>query len=88
MTASEDLTSVTDPFRAELLALCYRMGYRMVGSADEAGDRDGVYRAHALQVLTVTSGGVARIVIFFDPGLFGSFRLPPVADRAGHRGAC
>jgi RNA polymerase sigma-70 factor (ECF subfamily) len=62
-------------------------------------DRDGVYRAHALQVLTVTSGGVARIVIFLDPGLFGSFRLPPVyqaaaagavltgADRAGHRGA-
>ena len=90
MTASEGFTSVTDPFRAELLAHCYRM----VGSAAEAE------RAHALQVLTVTSGGVARIVIVLDPGLFGSFRLPPVcqaaaagavltgADRAGHHGAC
>jgi hypothetical protein len=80
MTASEDFTSVTDPFRAEVAAV-----------------RAGV---HALQVLTVTSGGVARIVILLDPGLFGSFRLPPVyepaaagavlpgADRAGHRGAC
>ena len=57
MTASEDFTSVTDPFRAELLAHSY-------------------------------------------PGLFGSFRLPPVyqaaavgavltgADREGRRGAC
>ncbi len=61
--------------------------------------RDGVYRAHALQVLTVTPGGVARIVIFLDAGLFGSFRLPDVygaaaagavltgADRAGHGGS-
>jgi RNA polymerase sigma-70 factor, ECF subfamily len=64
-------------------------------------DRDGVYRAHALQVLSVTPGGVARIVIFLDAGLFGSFRLPPVhgpavagaagavltgADHAGHGG--
>ena len=61
--------------------------------------RGGVYRAHALQVLTVTPGGVARIVIFLDAGLFGSFRLPDVygaaaagavltgADRAGHGGS-
>jgi RNA polymerase sigma-70 factor, ECF subfamily len=34
MTASEDFTSVTDSFRAELLAHCYRM----VGSANEAQD--------------------------------------------------
>ena len=45
-------------------------------------DRDGVYRAHALQVLTITPAGVARIVIFLDAGLFGSFRLPPVRDAA------
>jgi len=49
-------------------------------------DRDGVYRAHALQVLAVTPGGVARIVTFLDPGLFGSFRLPPVYRAAAARG--
>jgi RNA polymerase sigma-70 factor (ECF subfamily) len=61
--------------------------------------RDGAYAAHALQVLTVTPGGVARIVIFLDAGLFGSFGLPDVygaaaagavlagADRAGHGGS-
>ena len=50
-------------------------------------------------VLTVTSGAVARIVIFLGRGLFGSFRLPPVdqpaaagavltdADGAGRPGA-
>jgi RNA polymerase sigma-70 factor, ECF subfamily len=37
---------------------------------------DGVYRAHAMQVLTVTPAGIARIVAFTDPGLFGSFGLP------------
>ena len=61
MTSSEDFTSVTDPFRAELLAHCY---------------------AHALQVLTVTPGGITRIVIFLDAGLFGSFRLPETCGPA------
>ena len=41
-------------------------------------DRDGVYRAHAIQVLTVTSSAVARIVSFNDPGLLATFGLPPV----------
>jgi RNA polymerase sigma-70 factor, ECF subfamily len=39
---------------------------------------DGEYHAHAIQVLTVTASGVARIVVFLDPGLFRSFRLPLV----------
>lgn len=40
--------------------------------------RDGVYHAHAIQVLTVTGSGIARIVAFLDPGLFASFGLPMV----------
>jgi RNA polymerase sigma-70 factor (ECF subfamily) len=38
--------------------------------------RDGAYEAHALQVLTVTATGVARLVIFLDPALFRAFGLP------------
>jgi len=38
---------------------------------------DGTYEAHALQVLTVTATGVARLVIFLDPAQFAAFRLPP-----------
>ncbi|MGH3402360.1 MAG: sigma factor [Streptosporangiaceae bacterium] len=34
MTVSEDFTSITDRFQAELLAHCYRM----LGSAEEAED--------------------------------------------------
>jgi len=40
--------------------------------------RDGRYHAHAVQVLTVTASGIARIVVFLDPGLFPRFGLPPV----------
>ena len=39
-------------------------------------ERDGAYHAHAIQVLTVTGTGIARIVAFRNPGLFGSFGLP------------
>ena len=38
---------------------------------------DGVYRAYGIVVLTVTTTGIARIVVFGDPGLFGAFGLPP-----------
>jgi RNA polymerase sigma-70 factor (ECF subfamily) len=37
---------------------------------------DGAYRAYAVTVPTVTAAGIARIVTFFDPDLFGSFGLP------------
>ena len=40
---------------------------------------DGAYRAHAVQVLTVTPSGVSRLVSFNDPGLFAAFGLPAVA---------
>ena len=37
---------------------------------------DGIDRAHAVQVLTVTRSGLARIVSFNDPSLFAPFGLP------------
>jgi RNA polymerase sigma-70 factor (ECF subfamily) len=49
---------------------------------------DGTYRAHSVQVLTVTTTGIACIVAFLDPSLFATFGLPmsldpaPVAARA------
>jgi RNA polymerase sigma-70 factor, ECF subfamily len=46
-------------------------------------DRDGVLRAHAIQVLTVTPSGIARIVSFNDPGLLAAFGLPPVFPGLG-----
>ncbi len=42
-----------------------------------ARDPDGTFLAHAIQVLTVTDTGIARIVAFADPRLFGPFGLPP-----------
>jgi RNA polymerase sigma-70 factor, ECF subfamily len=45
-------------------------------------DGNGVYRAHAVVVLTLTPAGIARIVIFLDPGLFGAFGLPQEHGRA------
>jgi RNA polymerase sigma-70 factor (ECF subfamily) len=39
-------------------------------------DPGGAFRAYAVTVPTVTTAGIARIVTFFDPGLFGSFGLP------------
>jgi len=37
---------------------------------------DGAYEAHGVQVLTVTTTGVARLVVFLDPPLFAAFGLP------------
>jgi RNA polymerase sigma-70 factor (ECF subfamily) len=36
----------------------------------------GMYHAHAVLAVTVTATGIARIVAFQDPGVFGSFGLP------------
>jgi RNA polymerase sigma-70 factor, ECF subfamily len=38
---------------------------------------DGLYHAHALQVLTLTLDRVSRIVSFNEPSLLESFGLPP-----------
>jgi RNA polymerase sigma-70 factor (ECF subfamily) len=43
----------------------------------------GGYHAHAVLVLTVTRAGIARIVSFQNPGLFGSFGLPLEHRAAG-----
>jgi RNA polymerase sigma-70 factor (ECF subfamily) len=40
---------------------------------------DGVPRAHAIQVLTLSGGGIGRIVSFNDAGLFPLFGLPGTA---------
>jgi RNA polymerase sigma-70 factor (ECF subfamily) len=39
-------------------------------------ERDGVYRAHGIQVLTVAAASVTRIVSFNDPALVTTFGLP------------
>ena len=41
-------------------------------------DSDGSYRAYGIVVLTVTTTGIARIVVFADTGLFAWFGLPEV----------
>jgi RNA polymerase sigma-70 factor (ECF subfamily) len=41
---------------------------------------DGRYHVHALQVLTVTPAGVARIVVFRGQDIFPLFALPPTLD--------
>ena len=47
---------------------------------------DGAYHAHAIQVLTVTAAGIERVVVFLDPGLFGTFGLPATHDAAATTG--
>jgi RNA polymerase sigma-70 factor (ECF subfamily) len=44
---------------------------------------DGLYRAHALQVLTLTPAGVSQILSFNEPSLFEPFGLPPRIDADG-----
>jgi RNA polymerase sigma-70 factor (ECF subfamily) len=44
---------------------------------------DGRYRAYGIVVLTVTTTGIAGIVVFADPGLFAWFGLPQVQPAGG-----
>ena len=45
-------------------------------------DDDGVFRAHGVQLLTISAGGIKRITAFRDVSLFAKFGLPPVHDGA------
>ncbi|WP_158889888.1 sigma-70 family RNA polymerase sigma factor [Amycolatopsis anabasis] len=55
-------------------------------AAYQRGD-DGGYRAYGIVVLTVTSTGIARIVVFGDPGLFDLFGLPQTHPDTAGQGA-
>jgi RNA polymerase sigma-70 factor, ECF subfamily len=44
---------------------------------------DGIHRAYAIVVLTVTTTGISRIVVFGEPRLFARFGLPPTHRAAG-----
>jgi RNA polymerase sigma-70 factor, ECF subfamily len=63
-TAPGDLRTVPVSANGQPAFAIYRRG------------EDGAYRAHALQVLTLTATGIARIVVFSDASLIGSFGLP------------
>jgi RNA polymerase sigma-70 factor (ECF subfamily) len=45
-------------------------------------DDDGVLRAFGVAVLDVTATGIARIVVYGDPGLVTLFGLPLIAEAA------
>jgi RNA polymerase sigma-70 factor (ECF subfamily) len=44
---------------------------------------DGSHRAYGIVVLTATVTGIARLVVFADPGLFRWFGLPQTYPGAG-----
>jgi RNA polymerase sigma-70 factor, ECF subfamily len=44
--------------------------------------RDGVHRAHGIQMLTIAASRVARVVSFNDPGLVAAFGLPQALPAA------
>ena len=53
------------------------------GLAAYVRHHDGVYRAHAIAVLTIAGAGIARISSFNDPGLFPAFGMPQVFPATG-----
>jgi RNA polymerase sigma-70 factor (ECF subfamily) len=63
-------------------------GWRMIPTAANGQpalaaycpDETGVLRLHTLQVLTVTSQGIAHNVVFQDPQVFAAFELAPLLE--------
>jgi RNA polymerase sigma-70 factor (ECF subfamily) len=48
-------------------------------------DGDGTYQAYGIVVLTATTAGIARIVVFADPDLVATFGLPLTHSTARQR---
>jgi RNA polymerase sigma-70 factor, ECF subfamily len=71
---------LTEPGRLRLVPV---MANGQPGFAVYEREPGGGYHAHAVVVLTVTRTGIARIVSFQNPGLFGSFGLPQEYRAAG-----
>jgi RNA polymerase sigma-70 factor, ECF subfamily len=46
-------------------------------------ERDGTYHAHEILVPALTKTGIARIIVFLNPGLFAMFGLPQEYARPG-----
>jgi RNA polymerase sigma-70 factor (ECF subfamily) len=51
---------------------------RQPAAAAYRRDADGAHRAYAIVVLTATTTGIARVVVFGEPSLFTKFGLPTV----------
>jgi RNA polymerase sigma-70 factor (ECF subfamily) len=60
---------------------------RQPAAAAYLRDADGTHRAFGIAVLTTTSTGIARIVVFGEPDLVTSFGLPPVHPARTSSGA-
>jgi RNA polymerase sigma-70 factor, ECF subfamily len=71
------LRALTAPGRFRLVPV---MANGQPASAVYQRDHDGGYQAYAITVPMLTSTGIARIVTFLDPGLFGLFGLPREHD--------
>ena len=71
---------LTEPGRLKLVPVTANEQPAVAVYQREPGGR---YHAHAVLVLTVTRTGIARIVSFQNPGLFGSFGLPQDYRSAG-----
>jgi RNA polymerase sigma-70 factor (ECF subfamily) len=71
---------LTAPGRLRLVPV---MANGQPGYAVYEREADGTFRAHAIQVLTVTATGIARIVAFADPDLFPLFGLPLTMAGSG-----
>ncbi|MCU1647326.1 MAG: hypothetical protein JWN03_7601 [Nocardia sp.] len=64
----------------------FRMRYASANGQAALGQyrrgEDGRYYAYSLQVFGISEAGISHIVAFFDAGIFPSFGLDPILDRA------